>query len=402
MSRILFVDDEPRVLEGLRRTLHGVRRHWEMEFALSGQEALDRLAVSPFDVVVCDVRMPRMDGSELLEQVMKRCPAAVRIILSGQCHRRVALKTVGLAHQFFTKPCDSGTLRAAVARACLLRDRLNHDEWRQLVSRVRCVPSSPAAYSALVAELESAKPSADRLGEIVSRDVGMTANLLQLVSSGFFGSPLRSTDPARWTASLGIETVRLLVGSAGAIRPMEAGHPSSSPLEALGEHSRNVARWARAIAAAETDDATLAGHAYLGGLLHDVGQWVLAEHRPQCHAQTQARSRAESIPVWEAEDRCLGATHADLGGYLLGLWGAPDTVVDAVLFHHRPSLSSGAGFSPLAAVHVANAVADAAARSDPLDAAPVDVEYVTRIGCADRLGAWCKICQTVATHEVAS
>jgi len=402
MSRILFVDDEPRVLEGLRRTLHGVRRQCEMEFVLSGQEALDRLATSPFDAVVCDVRMPGMDGSELLEQVMKRFPTAVRIILSGQCHRQAALKTVGPAHQFFTKPCDSETLGAAVERACRLRDRLKNAECRQLVSQVRCVPSSPAAHSALAAELESAKPSAERLGEIVSRDVALTANLLRLVSSGFFGSPQKSSDPARWTALLGIETIRLLVGSAGAIRPMEADHPSMSCLEPLGEHSRKVARWARAIAAAETGDATLAGHACLGGLLHDVGQLVLADHLPQCHADTWARSRAERIPVWEAEDRCLGATHADLGGYLLGLWGAPDAVVDAVLFHHRPSLSSGASFSPLAAVHVASAAADAAELDIPLHAAPVDVEYVKRIGCAERLGPWFDICQTTAPHEVAS
>lgn len=402
MNRILFVDDELRVLEGLRRMLHPLRRQWTMEFVPSGREALDRMAAGPFDVLVSDVRMPGMDGCELLQQVMGRFPAAARIVLSGHCHRPAVLKTVGLAHQFLTKPCDSETLKAAVSRACRMRERLRDGRHQQLVSRVQCLPSPRPVYAALLAEMESAHPSVERLGRIVARDAAMTAKLLQTVSSGFFGSPQKCADPAGWTALLGIETLRLLVLSAGVVRSVEPRAPSSRFLDGLAEHSLRVADCAAAIAASEAGDRAGIDLAYLGGLLHDVGLFVLAEHFPERHAEARALSRAEGISICEAEKRGLGTTHAEVGGCLLALWGAPDAISDVALFHHAPSRSPEAGFGPLAAVHVADAVAAAQDLHLPDEAGLVDVEYLSRIRCAERLGRWCEMCQVLKTREAAS
>ena len=303
------------------------------------------------------------------------------------------MKSVGLAHQFFTKPCDPEALRAAVRRACGMLDRLVDPRHKALVARVKCVPSSPLAFRSLLAELESAEPSAEHLGRIISRNVGMTAKLLQLVSSGFFGSPQKSSDPARWVAFLGIETLRLLVCSAGAMRFTEWSLPADCSLGALGKHSRKVADGARAIAAHEIDDPAVIGRAYLAGLLHDVGHFVCADQVPQSYASARARSRAERAPIWEVEKTIWGTTHAEVGACLLALWGAPQAIVDAVAFHHCPSLSDAPGFGPLVAVHVAAAVAAAEALRLPLDHRLVDFGYLTRIRCADRLDAWCDLCR---------
>lgn len=124
MQRILFVDDEPRLLSGLRRMLHAMRGQWRMEFAGSGVEALTRLVEQPFDIVVTDMRMPIMDGSELLRLIRERFPSIIRMVLSGQCDREAVLKTVGPAHQFLTKPCNSEMLKESLNRASRLRDRL--------------------------------------------------------------------------------------------------------------------------------------------------------------------------------------------------------------------------------------------------------------------------------------
>jgi YesN/AraC family two-component response regulator len=86
-KRILFVDDEPRVLQGIQRGLRGMRAEWETEFANSGAEALETMAQAPFDVVITDMRMPGMDGAQLLDLVKARFPRTVRIILSGQSDR---------------------------------------------------------------------------------------------------------------------------------------------------------------------------------------------------------------------------------------------------------------------------------------------------------------------------
>ena len=96
MTRILFVDDEINILQGLRRLLRPFAQNWAMDFASTGDEGLAKLAATPFDVVVSDMRMPGMDGAQFLEQVRHRHPETMRIILSGysetcdECHTTAA------------------------------------------------------------------------------------------------------------------------------------------------------------------------------------------------------------------------------------------------------------------------------------------------------------------------
>ena len=341
-KRILFVDDEPSVLHALGRMLRRARHEWDMEFAGSGQEALDRLAASAVDVVVSDVRMPGMDGSELLQRVRERYPTAVRIALSGQCDRQTALKAVGPTHQFLSKPCDSETLKSTVARACRLYDRLDQQQHKRIVSHIQSIPSLPAVYAELVTELESPDASIRRAGQIVSRDVGMTAKVLQLVSSGFFGTPQQVASPSEAVSLLGLDTIRPLAFSADAFSPFSPHCVHARSLEILTEHSLAVAEAARAIAEAESNDPALIGGAYLAGMLHDVGLFVLAHYDPQHFLAAQAT--------------CSRTTHADLGASLLGLWGLPDPIVEAVAQHHRPDLPADRPFGPLAAVRAADAL----------------------------------------------
>lgn len=422
MKRILFVDDEPHLLEALQRMLRHTRQEWDTEFVLDARQALERLAACPFDVVVSDMRMPGMDGAELLEQVRRRFPATVRIVLSGDCDREAVMRTVKVAHQFLAKPCDSQDIKTTVMRACRLAGRLSDPWHRELVSRVTSVPSPLSTHVPLVAELEAAGPSVNRVGEIVARDVGATAKLLQLVSSSFFGSPRASFNPAHWAGWLGIDTVKLLVLREGAIRAAKAGGAASSFLETLTAHSLQVAQFARLLMESEAGGSTQADHAYLAGLLHDIGLFILAEHLPERVTQVLTSSRSEKTSAWEIERAAFAVTHADLGGYLLALWGAPDVVVDTAVLHHTPALCSETAFGVLTAVHVANALADAADLGlaehghdhdhgyivpdmvpDVVPAAPfVDMEYLGRIGCAGQLPRWCALCRAAKPEEVLS
>jgi HD-like signal output (HDOD) protein len=382
VKRILFVDDEPKVLAGLRRMLHGLRRQWDMEFVESGQEALRRLAEGPFDVVVTDMRMPVMDGSQLFDEVTRRHPATVRIILSGQCEREAVLKGVGQTHQFLTKPCDCQALKATLARACALGDQLADDRLKRLVTCLRSIPSRAAAHRRLLAELESPAASIQRLGEIVARDVGMAAKVIQLVNSGFFGTPQRVSDPAHAVNLLGLDTIRALALSTGALAPLAPGDAGNRFLEALNDHSLAVAVAARRIARAETGDSTLIADAYLAGLLHQVGRLVLAVGHV-----SDVPGTMESCPT-------DGSTIADnVGAYLMELWGAPEPVVEAIALRRCPGRSADTAFGPLTAVHVAAAVVEREPGQPGAAAAAVDTGYLERIGGAGRIDAWCRICR---------
>ena len=391
MKRILFVDDESKVLQGLRRMLRSLRREWDMEFAEGGPEALDRLAASPFDVVVTDMRMPGMDGSQLLDEVMKLYPATVRIILSGQCDRRAVLKCVGPAHQFLTKPCDSETLKSTVARACSLRDHLRDESRRRAISRVTSIPSQPSIYTEVVAELESPQASIQRVAEIMSRDVGMTAKTLQLVSSSFFGTPQRVSKPLQAVNLLGLDTIKSLAFSTDTFFPFDTDDEEGRSLEQLIDHSRAVGMTAKSIAEGETKDGVLVDNAFLAGFLHDVGILALAQ---------PSLANSERLPLWEAEKMSFGETHAEAGAYLMALWGLPDPIVKAIAFHHSPGQSSDQSFTATTAVHVANALLEAETFESLGYAGPIDVDYLKRIGCFDRLDRWRDMCQAVRPEGV--
>jgi len=393
MKRILFVDDDRRVLDGLRRMLRGMRRQWEMEFVQSGTHALEHLAASPFDMVIADMRMPSMDGAELLHEVMTRHPATVRIILSGHCDRAGVLKSVGPTHQFVTKPCDPDRLKATIAGICWLRDQLPDERMRQVVSRVQSVPSWRPTYEEFVAVLESPAASVNRLGRIVASDVGLSAKMLQLVNSGFFGTPQSVYDPARAVTLLGLDALRALLHSTDAILPFDAGEEYDSPLHLLGTHTLAVSMAAREIAKGENGDAMVVNGAHLAGLLHDVGIPVLAGECPERYIEAMHLASREQISLKEAEKAVFKATRDDVGAYLMGLWGIPEPVVTAIAFHLRPRQCAGHAFSPLTAVHVANALVEQNMSRLPGLVSPVDTDYLARIGCAGRLEVWADICR---------
>ncbi len=397
MQRILFVDDEPKLLSGLRRMLHGQRGEWAMEFAESGREALERLAEQPFDVVVSDMRMPGMDGSDLLRHVRQRHPATVRMILSGQCDRLAVLKAVGPAHQFLTKPCNSETLKGAIGRACRLRDRMPAPAARELVSRVEAIPSLPESLSKLAATLDDSSANAERVGRIVAADPGMAARVLQLVNSGFYGSPQPMVDPCRAAGLLGSERLAELVGSTEAFTAIDLPEASREPFADTVDHSRAVAEAAGRIARAESDRPELAAEARWAGLLHDVGALAILHQAPDRYADLSAASN-DRDDICRHERRAFGADHAAMGAYLLALWGLPNSMVRVAALHHTPGEAGDAGFTALTAVHAANVFLRNAADAASGRRCSLDYPYLERIGKTDRVAVWTELCNSVRSQ----
>src|SRR5216683_1384998 len=217
-KRILFVDDEVNVLQGLRRMLNPMRHEWEMVFVESGQEALALLAQAPCDVIVSDMRMPGsdmrmpgMDGTQLLTQVMERFPLTVRIILSGYADSAMILKAVGPVHQYLAKPCDAATLQLTIARACALRSLLADPTLQGLVAGMQTLPSLPTLYLEVLEAVQDPQGSLERVGDIMSRDISMTAKMLQLVNSAFFGLRRHVSNPGEAVKLLGLDTIKALI-----------------------------------------------------------------------------------------------------------------------------------------------------------------------------------------------
>jgi HD-like signal output (HDOD) protein len=400
MKQVLFVDDESKVLDGLKRSLRPLRDDWNMTFVTSGAEALKTLEQTPFDVIISDMRMPGMDGAQLLTEVQQRYPQIIRIVLSGQSDQEMVYQSIGATHRYLAKPCESEVLKAVVLRACTLRELLANDSLRGLVTGMQQIPSQPTLYAEVRREAESKTASLKAIGAIISKDLGMTAKMLQLVNSAYFGFYGRMATAEQAVNLLGVDTVQALVLTVHAFSHFTSSQGSRFNIGQLWEASTETGAIARAIAMAEQVPALMVDEAYTAGLLHDAGMLVLAANLLTRYDDILKTAHDRAIQVWEAEHQELAATHADVGAYLLGLWGLGDPIVEAVAFHHRPSDSAGKTFSPLTAVHVANVLQHERSPHAIGNApAQIDLAYLDSLQMTDRLPRWREVAGAVQQSD---
>jgi putative nucleotidyltransferase with HDIG domain len=343
-TRIVFVDDELNILQAMRRSFHSMRNEWNMEFLSSGAAALESLAKAAADVIVSDMRMPGMDGWQLLAEVKRLYPTTVRLVLSGHADPSSVMLAVGTAQLYLAKPCESGSLKAAIVQTQMLRQLLSSDQLALLVGEVGMLPSAPIAFQEILACLQNPEASLTDAAQIIGRDAAMTANIMKLVNSAFFGSRRPITTIDRAVAYLGMDTLGALVLGHSVFQSGVATGIAGFSLEQLWQHSEKTAMAARAIALSEKLTAAKADEAFLAGVLHDVGKVVFATKAARLPRDASA---VDIVAQMEAH-------HAEVGAYLLGLWGFPNSIVEAVAFHHTPNQASEKGFGLAGIVHVAD------------------------------------------------
>lgn len=387
--QVLFVDDEPRVLQGLQRMLRPLREEWAMRFVDSGAAALTAMAEQPADVVVSDMRMPGMSGAELLLTVMRQWPGTVRIILSGHADQDLIQRTVGPTHQYLQKPCDAETLKLTVMRASHLRRLLADGRLRELVTGMESLPSLPSLYLELVDLMRRPGASLKQVGEVIAQDFGMSMKILQLVNSAFFGLKRTIASPIEAASLLGMDTIQALVLSVQAFSQLQSEQMRGLSVETLWEHCMTVSALAKRIALRQQLTPMQAEESFIAGMMHDAGRLVLATRVPEQYAEVARLHEVEGLSTCDAERRVLGTTHAEVGAYLLGLWGISDPVVEAVAFHHQPQACLNRAFSTLTCVHAADALVNAKGRN--LNENHLSAEYLNGLGCAGLVADWVQL-----------
>ncbi len=395
-KRILFVDDEPMILQGIQHSLRSMRAEWEIKFANSGAEALETMAEAPFDVVITDMRMPGMDGAQLLDLVKARFPRTVRIVLSGQSDHETILRSVGPSHQYLSKPCDLDELKQRLMRAFALRDMLNDSHLKEVIGRLKTVPSLPALYVAVTEALRSPETPIKKIGDLIAQDMGMCAKVLQLVNSAFFGLSSHISSPQLAVSLIGVENLKALVLSMQVFS--DFGDQLTHDLSFLWDHSMTTASFAKAIAKVEGSSRGVMDDAFTAGLLHDVGRLVLASAFGGEYQKVLKRAEEPGVVLARCEGDAFGCSHNGVGAYLLGLWGLTDSIVEAVAWHHQPAHAQPASFSPLIAVHAADYYDNHLHVHPPSDETSVmDELLLTQIGLQRRLPSWEKTCREVAS-----
>ncbi len=422
MRKILFVDNDVNVREKLKKQLFSMRVVWDMVFVESGEEALKLLESTSYDVVVSDMHMQKMNGVELFDIVMKEYPGIVRIMHSGNSDRKMAEDSVRCTHQFLLKPCEPEIIKYTIERTCKLQDLTKNESLNQIITRIKNLPSLPELYNRITQEIQSHDHSLEKVGSLISQDISLSAKILQLVNSAYYSLPQQIVDPKHATIYLGSEIVKAVVLSNHIFTSF------TDEAEALGfnitqmwNHSMNVGIVSGEIARAEHAKKDEVEEAIIAGVLHDIGKLVMLKV-PETYKEILSFVEYTGSDFVDAEYAVMKISHAELGAYLLGLWGIPDSVVEIVAFHHEPSslienilatmhnhklntrgkttptggvLESKSikkfikGLTGLAAVHTANALITRNNGSNGITTFPdIDMLYLKTVNLDDRMPTW--------------
>lgn len=377
------------LLEIYRLVFEKDQERWDIQFASGAAEALAMMEKQPFDVVVSDMRMPGMSGADLFQEVMKKYPKSSRLIMSGYADQEQIAKCIGATHQFIAKPFDIKLLKNTIWRVCALDGWLLDEKLRGVVAQLYSVPSLPSLYFRIMDALASPTAGVDTIGAIVAKDPAMTAKILQLVNSAFFGIARKVSSAVEAVQYLGVGRVRSLVLSLHVFTCFDKLKIPNFSIERVWAHSMATGMLAQKIAKAERADRNDQDEAYVAGMLHDIGKVMLASSFSDQYATAVTIATEKKMPMIEAEREVFGVSHAEVGAYLLGLWGLPISIVEAVALHNAPRCAGLKVFSPLAAVHAAsvfeNEIYDNGLGGE---VAKIDDEYITELGLTDRVEDW--------------
>lgn len=391
---ILFVDDEPNILSGLKRMLRSMRNEMDFYFAEGGRQALEVIEDREIHVIVSDMRMPGMDGAALLKTVQEKYSHIIRIMLTGQADDESVFRTVGVVHQFLAKPSDPNTLKEVLTRACALQELMVNSNLKSLVSKLGGLPSLPVVYNQLREALKDPECAIGDIAKIIEQDMAMSAKVLQLVNSAFFGLFKTIDSPAHAVNLLGLDTIKALVLGVGVFSEINPDNHKSFSAVALWSHSVTTAAFAKKIAQAETDQKEIVDNSFIAGIIHDIGKLLLFSYMQDQFIEAVETATETGMTLVECEQDLFSASHCDVGGYLIGLWGLPGQVIEAITFHHRLDSYPGASFSPAIAVHAADVIYYKLHPDQNIGAPPeLNEEYLKLVGVGGRLEEWTELCR---------
>ena len=351
--RILLVDGDGDFLHRIRQAFWKSHRTWEVILVQTGSEALQVLGRDQVDIVFSDLKLPDMEGAELIHQVRELQPGAVRIALADPAMAEWTEQVEGDLHRLFIKPLEPDFLIGAVESLDIEDDVTSVRAVRAFVGGLGRIPSLPSLYSELVALLQREDAGMGEVARLIRRDLGVASQVLKLANSVHCASDRPVSELGQALAMLGVDSLRSLVLFRGLISSFDSPRPQGLDLEQLWLHSFQVATGVRKLVVLE-GETRLADLAFSVGLLHDIGLVVLATDPSHRYCSILEQAQSSRIPLAVLEHDTYGVDHAQIGAHLLNLWGLPPAFCRPVREHHAPP-AGGEGFPLSAALHLADA-----------------------------------------------
>ncbi len=389
-KRILFVSEDQALCQEFQAQCPEAESAWTVQHVQTEEEATALCQQQTFAAVVADVNLNGKSGNDLLDAFMRRQPKALRIVISDPADVPSTIKCLGHAHHHVLKPCSAKTLLHALEQAFAQEAWLPSEPLQGFIAQMRQVPSPLKSYQQIVQEMKSPTCSLEKIGSLIAQDPAVAAKVLQLANSTVFGRELNVVNPAEAIAYIGLETTKAVVLLAHTFSSFDNLRLARFSIEDLWRHSVEVGRLARRVVELEKAGEDVAEQAFAAGLLHDIGKLLFAANHPGVFTKVLRLAREQQCNLWEAESQVMpGVGHAELGATVLGIWGLPKTITEAVALHHSPWRQRRHTFSPVTAVHVAN-ILDHELHPDPNVIMPsqINTSYLKEMGLAGRVEAW--------------
>lgn len=385
-KRLLIADIDACTLEGFQQALDS---EWTLARVSSAAEVLSILGAESFDVFAAAWDLPGLEELELFQKVRLRHPGMLRFVITDEANKeRILPQAVG-THQFILKPLTPETIKSILERAMALDQWIASSQIRELVARISSFPTIPSLYFEILTALRSPDVSTDQIGAIIAKDMATMTKIFQVLNSAYYALPRKITDPSEAVGLLGFESIKSLVISIKLLSQNDKIKPIYYSIDRLWRHSTRVGRTCKQLTLMETGEQAMAETAYTAGLMHDLGKIVLASEFDSQYHGVQSLARKQKVPLSAVEREIFGASHGEVGAYLLGLWGMPLDLLEAAALHDHPGNHIRKEFTPLTAVHIAN-VLEQEASSDTNGFVPpqLDMAYLEELGLQDRLEDW--------------
>ncbi|MBV5317678.1 MAG: HDOD domain-containing protein [Desulfobulbaceae bacterium] len=331
---VLFVDDEQKILNGLRRMLYPLQNDWNMLFVDSGAKGIEILEQTHVTVLISDMRMPLMNGFELLQTAHQRFPEVIRVMLTGQTDIQTFCEVSTISHYFLWKPTKFEDLKALLDKIRDLDVFIHDEKLLQLLGGITSLPSMPLLFDHLVELVENEETDISKIAEVINKDIAMTAQIFRLVNSTFFSLPRPIETVQEAVSHLGLDILRQLVLGKHFFSRCGEQERATCKLDELWQHSLNTATLAKAIAEDGDESAESSNNAYLAGLLHEFG-CLLTEYFPKIYTEVHRGAQQPEGNPAATNPEGVATNYAAIGGYLTALWGLPHTITRAISQQHN-------------------------------------------------------------------
>ncbi len=349
-NRILFVDSDATALRRIEVALAGDSYRWKFSLVTSAPAALNALSNHGFDLVVTELRLPGMDGAELLAKIQTMYPSVVRVMMAEAPEPNRLEQVLAVAQRFVAKPYDIPTLLAMIDSVLGAWTRAEDPLVRTIVGRLSSLPATAETHRQLTRLMSDPECTVDQISTVVGQAPALAAKVLQVVNSAFFGLPFKVSSVAQAITYLGMTHVRGLVLLSQFFNTVDKSPTVSGfSASALQNRALTTAKAARILApgARHRDDA------FTAGLLHDIGVLALAVGMNNRYSLVLRHAQRSQRPLVEVETSFLGISHDIVGSYLAELWGLPSVIVDGILHHHRMNPVTGQNSEVIESVRLA-------------------------------------------------